>query len=404
MGGDAASPVPALAARRAVLERAGARGDEVEELLAYNRSAVEERGVPAVPQFPLADEPHLAAWREYAEDAERRGAWAALSERLPQLRFPVAAGMSERAHYRDATRRGIVPPPAGPESGLRLVEPAGVELLLHPALAGTVPVIVAAARADFVALVQAFCHRNEPAAVPDSMGACIVAGYNNWDRIRAHRRSWEAGTPGADATAWSAEFRRLQAEKPLYQDRFVILSRGPYSNVDAAAAGFGEEEWLRHSLRIRREHECTHYFTLRVFGGLQNNLLEELIADFVGLVAAFGGFDADLALRFLGLEAYPGVRPSGRLANYRGSPPLSDGAFTVLARLAHDAVRNLARLADARRRDVRAPEPLARLVCALTALSLEELADGPGGRVEALLGAPVGSAEAPRARGQEPAP
>ena len=42
---------------------------------------------------------------------------------------------------------------------------------------------MAGAREDFVFLVQSLTQRNEPEPVADSMGACIVAGYNNWDRV-----------------------------------------------------------------------------------------------------------------------------------------------------------------------------------------------------------------------------
>ena len=60
------------------------------------------------------------------------------------------------------------------------------------------------------------------------MGACIVKGLNNWDRIAAHRAKWERDQPGgATESAWNDEFRRLVPRKELYQDRFIILSRGP---------------------------------------------------------------------------------------------------------------------------------------------------------------------------------
>ncbi|MBZ5587403.1 MAG: hypothetical protein LAO05_02480 [Acidobacteriia bacterium] len=377
---------PNLELRRRVLTRAGARSGEVEELLTYNRSAIEQRGLPAFPTFPLSDEPHLEAWRAYAEEAPRHGAWAVLRDRIPQLRFPVAAGMSERGEYRDATRKGISPQENDPEACLRLAEPDGVELLLHPAIAGTVPIVAVTVRADFVSLVQALCHRNEPKQIPDSMGACIVAGFNNWDRVRTYRRRWQASHPAADDDAWAQEFSRMLPNKSAYQDRFIILSRGPYSNVQGAEVGFGEAEWLERSFFIRREHECTHYFTLRVFGALQHNLLEELIADFVGLVTAFGSFRTELALRFLGLDSFPTVRPTGRLQNYRGSPPLSEGAFAVLARLAYDGVRNLGLCAADRPQTLNSPVDLARLVCALTTLTMEEVAaDGVVNRVDSRL-------------------
>jgi hypothetical protein len=380
--GPSISPDDAL--RRRMLEEAGARGGEVDELLAYNSGAVERRRVPQLPGFPLQDEPHIEAWRGYAEEAARRGAWATLHERLPQLRFPVAAGMSEREAYRAATRKGAPADGSGDATGLPVREPGGIELDLHAAIAGAVPVVAVSAREDFVLLVQALCHRNEPRPVPDSMGACIVTGYNNWDRVHAHRRRWEAAHPGAGAADWSEEFARLQADKRLYQDRFVILSRGPYSNVGAAEAGFPEREWLERSFAIRREHECTHYFTLRVFGALGNNLHEELLADFMGLVGAFGRFRTELALRFLGLESFPALRAGGRIENYRGTPPLSAGAFAALAWLANRGVGNLGRLAEARPQALEGRDDLARLVCALTSLTLEELAaDGLAARVDA---------------------
>lgn len=82
-------------------------------------------------------------------------------------------------------------------------------------------------RTDFVALVRALTIRNEPGPVPASMGACIVSGLNNWDRIVEHRRRWEAEGGDRSETGWREEFRRLVPHKELYQDRFLILGDGP---------------------------------------------------------------------------------------------------------------------------------------------------------------------------------
>jgi hypothetical protein len=64
-------------------------------------------------------------------------------------------------------------------------------------MAGRVPVPVAGDRSDFVSLVQAFAERNEPAPVPESMGACIVKGFNNWDRIATFRKNALRGSQWA---------------------------------------------------------------------------------------------------------------------------------------------------------------------------------------------------------------
>jgi len=74
--------------------------------------------------------------------------------------------------------------------------------------------------------------------------------------------------------------------------------------------GMDESTWHSLSLIIRLSHECTHYFTRRLFGSMRNNLLDELIADYQGIVAANGGrYRADWFLRFVGLESFPDYRP-----------------------------------------------------------------------------------------------
>jgi hypothetical protein len=91
----------------------------------------------------------------------------------------------------------------------------------------------------------------------------------------------------------------------LYQDRLIILSAGPYSNVTASNLGLTETEWQQLSLKIRLEHESTHYFTRRFFGSMRNNIADELIADYRGIVAALGYYRSDWFLHFVGLESFP---------------------------------------------------------------------------------------------------
>lgn len=356
--------------RREVLAGAGASGAVLDELLAYNENRFDASRFDGQ-RFPLPDEPHIEAWREYAADAGRRGFTTAVGERLPQLRFPIERGVSQSTDYIAATRRGVVSAFA---PFLKLLRPDDVRLRIHHTIAGSLPVIVAAERTDFEALVQAFSCRNEPDDVPRSMGACIVTGLNNWDRVRTHRRQWEALNRDAGEEAWKAEFSRFAGRKDLYQDRVLILSSGPYSAATAEAAGFSAEEWQRLSIEIRLEHECTHYFTLRVLGSMRDNLLDEIIADYVGLVKVLGAYRRDLALLFFGLEEHPRYRSGGRLENYRGSPPLSEEAFAILQSLVHAAVSNIAEAGELDPADAADPEDLARRIVALASSSLEVLA------------------------------
>src|SRR6185312_8794110 len=54
-----------------------------------------------------------------------------------------------------------------------------------------------------------------------------------------------------------------------------------------------------------------------------------------------GHFKSSWLLSFLGLESFPAYRDGGRLQNYRGEPPLSDGAFAVLQKMVVKAAENL---------------------------------------------------------------
>lgn len=321
----------------------GATPAEIAELLTYTQNIFSYPNLAELPPFPLASEPHVASWKRYYSQAQNVGAFKALRLALVQLQFPIKKGISQTDNYRAATRKGYLTEEMVEATGLELEKPKELQLIIHPTLAGTIPVIIAGCRADFISLVQALTKRNEPEHIPDSMGATIVAGFNNWERIRHYRQEWEAkqSTSPTD-TDWQAEFQRIKLQKHLYQDCFIVLSRGNYSAISAKEIGINKEEWLRLSLIIRLEHECCHYFTRRVFGSMRNNMLDELIADYQGIVAANGGrYRADWFLRFIGLEAFPEYRQGGRLQNYRGQPPLSDGAFKILQILVKDAAENL---------------------------------------------------------------
>ena len=355
--------------RRQLLQAFGASGATLDALLAYNLNPFATDGFGAL---PLPDEPHLTAWDDYLQDARSSGVFDALAARLVQLQFPIQAGISQTETYRAATRRGR-PPDAG-APGLALERPQDLQLTIEKTLAGRIPVLVTPCRHDFVALFRACTARNEPEPVRDSVGACIVTGLNNWDRVARHRQriEEERGAP-LDASEWAAEFSALVPRKELYQDRFIILSGEPYSAVPAREVGLDEETWRVRSVEIRRAHECTHYFTLRAFGVMRNNLLDELLADFAGLAAAFGRYDGRLALRFLGLDVWPDRRPGGRFEQYLGTPPIEAPAVEVLHGLIVAAVSRLdAFLGGA---DLHSPGSVARLLVALAGLTIEEMAD-----------------------------
>ena len=186
------------------------------------------------------------------------------------------------------------------------------------------------------------------------------------------KKHWWDSQPFPTELGWQREIRTAPPRKSLYRDRFVIACTTPYSAVSAEGLGLHPDTWERLSLAIRIEHESMHYLTRRVFGSMKSRLLDELIADYAGIVHASGRFRADWALRFLGLEGYPEYRAGGRLEHYRGDPPLSDGAFRVLCGLAQRAVGNRRPGPRPPRRRDAAGRPL-RDVLALTRLTVEDL-------------------------------
>lgn len=351
-----------------VLKSLSATPSEIEELLAYNENLfVHQREL----DLPLPDEIHIATWERYRKEAETKGVFRVLQSQFPQLRFPIREGISNTENYRAATRRGV-PVEA---DGFSLEQPDALQLDIYQTPAGKIPLLYSGNRQDFISLVRALTKKNEPVPIPDSMGAQIVSGYNNWGRIREYRSQWEKVNPGS---SWEEEFRRLIPRRELYQDTFVILSDNEYSGIPASHFGLEPNEWRRLSLIIRREHECAHYLTRRLFGSMRNNMLDELIADYAGIVKAFGRYRADIFLRFIGLENFPESRPGGRIENYRGNPPLSDGAFDVLKQLVVKAAHNL-ECFEAERLKIQPDQGDFSMIIALTRLTMEELGSDAGG-------------------------
>jgi len=357
--------------RKNVLASFGVEGELANELLEYNQNHFEQAAID-LSSFPWPDEMFVAAWRQYAQETEETGSIVPLAKYLVQLRFPIQEGMSASEEYLAATRRGLTAEVMKQAVGFVWQAPENCEITIHATAAGHIPVITAGHRQDFISLVQALTRRNEPQPVPGSMGACMISGYCNWHRIALLRDSFLASA--SDCSSWTEEFQRIKAQKEMYQDRFIILSSGPYSAVPAAALGLNEQEWLRLSVIIRREHECTHYFTRHVYSSMRNSLLDELIADYMGITAAVGRFRADWLLWFFGLESFPSYREGGRLQNYRGSPSLSNEAFRMLQKLVVAAAANLETFDRVYIPEFRHASLRPVLMKILTQLTIEEIA------------------------------
>ena len=108
---------------------------------------------------------------------------------------------------------------------------------------------------------------------------------------------------------------------------------------------------------------------------MRNHLMDEMIADYSGIVGAQERFRQDWMLAFLGLENFPAYTPGARLENYRGNPPLSPSAFVILQRLVKQAAENLELFDRSTARLFKGgPEKHLYSLAALSGFTMEELA------------------------------
>ena len=228
-----------------------------------------------------------------------------LAARFPQLY--VAPSENAREDYRLASTRGIKPEGAtlehfktSPEDELREVQTP----------AGTVEVAFIAERADFETLLQIISHKSQPVPIARTVGAITYRGLADWQKVETAFLDYI----GQGGTDWSAEFARLAKESGAFRSEIVVISNGPYSNIDAAETPYDDDEWMRISREIRLHHECAHVVCRRMRPDDITPIWDEITADVVGLLCATQRYDAKLAARFLGVS--PSGFLGGRLSEY----------------------------------------------------------------------------------------
>ena len=260
------------------------------------------------PPLPLGDAPELAWWHELIGTAPQGAlqgpaVLAALQAALPQLRLPQVVGISSSELYKQSVLRGEhlsadALAAAGPLPSWE--RPQALTLWIAPHPTGAMPVLQTPSWPDFELLVRALAHRAEPVVLADGVHAQAISGLIHWGLINRFGRHSRA--------------------------RLIVLHQAPYGSVSAehVPGGLGDAAWLAASTTLRLEHELTHLATKALLGTMRLNLLDELVADAMGMVAALGRFDAGLFGRCLGVDCANGDRPiaNGRWLSYTGE--LSD--------------------------------------------------------------------------------
>lgn len=205
-----------------------------------------------------------------------------IPERPPVLPLPDEAFLSDWKEAKGKAAQELLAENVNRAvAAVALKNEKAFRVFLAETLGGHLPVVVTGERDDFLCMEAALNAREEIADIPVTVNAFAMQAQTD-------------KTPGY---------------------RLLLLGQGTYSNVPARSLGMEEKEWLERSYRLRLAHECAHYETLRLFGGMQNHALDEIVADAMGQITAFGNFSAERQRLLFGLEQGTG-RCTGRLAFY----------------------------------------------------------------------------------------
>ena len=286
----------------------------------------------------------------------------------PQLNFQIGENIAQSDKYRLATLQGKIEETN--ESSLDLNKKQNIAVQIYNSFVGEVPVIVVSDDSDFEKIIQSLSYRNKPQYIPPSMGASLINGINNWEKITELKKEWLSKNPFGN---WKEEFSKNILSNPLlYKDQLVVLSTKSYSNVSAKQLGISESLWKSYSLNIRKEHECTHLYTLKKYGTASNNLHDELIADYVGIVKTLGFYQEDWMFNFMGLENYPDYRNGARLENYINQE-MSKKDFESLIFIIKNAIENISKF-DVQLGGVKTNLDLEKRINALCEIGLLDIA------------------------------
>ena len=269
------------------------------------------------PQLPLPPESELAWWETLlgnkSQDCQDKEVIKALTAALPQLRLPQVQGISKSEIYRALVLRGDDPEKPELQDAINQLgcvpqwqQPENIKLWITPHPCGAMPVLETPNLHDFVLLVRALAHRAEPVVIADGVHAQAISGLIHRGLIKQLGRNSRA--------------------------RLIVLHDAPYGSVPTkhVPGKLTDLEWLEASTTLRLQHELTHLATKRLLGEMRLNLLDELIADCMGMVAALGFFDANLFGLCLGIDVQNDDAPlaNGRWISYVGGLS-SEESFTA---------------------------------------------------------------------------
>ena len=259
----------------------------------------------------------------------------ALAEIYPQIY--LAPGDEGAEEYKTVVRYGKAP---GIKSFSHFIMDERDSCIVENTPAGEIMIVTLHVRKDFETFLNIMANKCVAKKIPKSQGASIIGGIINWQKIRAHKNEYiKSQLACGSQPDWASEFKRVTAKKSNYLDAIIVLSVGAYSGIPAEHFGFKHEEWLEYSHKIRKAHECTHFICRRKYPTQIDAVWDEVVADAVGIIAAFGRYDLVLEEIFLGIDEKGYV--GGRLENYVRADELDKAAKNI-----HNLLLKIAKLAE----------------------------------------------------------
>ena len=231
-------------------------------------------------------------WHEFKKHLVSGDVIENLLDALPQLRFPQRFGISQSDAYRSVVLCGKPFDSKAAGGTLQWQDPKSIQFDIADHFCGAVPVLYTTNHADFTALVRALAYRCEPVNIAEGVHAQAIGGLIHWGLVRALGSKYRA--------------------------QIILLHDAPYGSVPASQVpgSLSPEEWLAQSYALRLEHELTHLATKKLFGQMRLNLLDELIADAMGMIHARGKFSSDLFRRCLGVSDNGNIATDARVWTY----------------------------------------------------------------------------------------